>query len=147
MLICPTCGGHFEAILYPDKAYVCATRRRKPGTCTNTLKLPMQLADDVVLDMIEGEVLGERYFNELLAMVGKAEWDDTARLTADRARLTAEVDSLGRSIANGCPPRQSRPAIRAREAEIARLDTRLRSPQRPAPDLERLREALTPAGG
>ncbi len=111
MLICPTCHGHFEAILYPDKAYVCATRRRKPGTCTNTLKLPMQLADDVVLDMIEGEVLGERYINELLAMVGKAEWDDTARLTADRARLTAELERLHRSIAKGIVEPETSPLL------------------------------------
>jgi DNA invertase Pin-like site-specific DNA recombinase len=143
MLICPTCGGHFEATLYPDKAYICATRRRKPGTCTNTLRLPMQTADDVVLDMIEGEVLGERYINELLTLVGKAEWDDTTRLMADRARIAGEVENLIRSIASGVAPETIAPAIRAREAEIARLDIRLRSPQRRAPDVERLREALT----
>jgi Recombinase zinc beta ribbon domain/Recombinase len=51
LLVCPTCGGHFEGLKYPKEVYVCSTRRRKPGSCTNTLTLPMAYADDVVLDI------------------------------------------------------------------------------------------------
>jgi hypothetical protein len=72
MLICPTCGGHFETRKYPWKpskqtlpkapaevpygeVYICSTRRRKPGVCSNTLALSIDEADDAVLTEIEGE--------------------------------------------------------------------------------------------
>lgn len=91
MLICPTCGGHFEARKYPWKpspetaaklppnarvghpgeVYICSTRRRKPGVCTNTLALAIAETDDTILDIIEGEVLGTRYIEELLAQVDR----------------------------------------------------------------------------
>ncbi|MGE0361468.1 MAG: recombinase family protein [Vicinamibacterales bacterium] len=143
MLVCPTCLGHFEAIKYPEPAYVCATRRRKPGACTNTLMLPMRYADDVVLDMIEDVALGERYINELLSFVRDAEYDDTTRLMGDKARLTGEVENLLKLAASGLPAETVVPAVRQRQAEIARLDIRLRNPKRQAPNIERLREALT----
>ena len=63
MLVCPTCRGHFEAYKSPwnrDGVYVCATRRRKPGICTNTLALPIVETDNTVLEMVEGDVLGGR---------------------------------------------------------------------------------------
>ena len=69
MLVCPTCGGHFEGLRFPRAVYVCSTRRRKPGACPNTLTLPMDFADDVVLDMVEDEILGNKFIEELLAMV------------------------------------------------------------------------------
>lgn len=142
MLVCMACGGHFEAIKYPAPAYVCATRRRKPGVCPNTLVLPMGYADDVVLDMVEGEVLGERYIGELLSLVERADWDDTPRLTADKARLAGEVENLIRSVAAGVPAETVAPAIRQREAEIGRIDLRLRNPRPVGPNIERLRAAL-----
>jgi site-specific DNA recombinase len=142
MLICPTCGGHFEGLKYPKEVYVCSTRRRKPGACTNTLALPMPLADTAVLDMIEGEVLGSRYIEELLAMVHQNETDGLSRLAADRDRLRGEVEKLVGSIALGEARASIVSAIRERELEIARLEARLRAPKREAPNLERLREAL-----
>lgn len=141
MLICPTCGGHFEGLKYPKEVYVCSTRRRKPGACTNTLALPMSLADNVVLEMIEGEVLGTRYIEELLAMVDQGAADSTGRLTADRDRLRGEVEKLVGSIALGEAPASIVSAIRERELEISRLEVRLRTP-REQPNIERLREAL-----
>ena len=50
MLICPTCGGHFEALKSGGayRVYLCATRRRKPGVCSNTLTLPMAETDETV---------------------------------------------------------------------------------------------------
>ena len=63
LLVCPTCGGHFEARMAPWKGikggvYICSTRRRKPGVCGNVLALPIAETDDTVLSMVEGEVLG-----------------------------------------------------------------------------------------
>jgi site-specific DNA recombinase len=142
MLICPTCGGHFEGLKYPKEVYVCSTRRRKPGACTNTLALPMSFADDVVLDMVEGVVLGRAYIEELLAMVHQNETDGLVRLAADRDRLRGEVEKLVGSIALGQAPASIVSAIRERELEVARLEARFRAPKREAPNLERLREAL-----
>src|SRR5207244_2055807 len=91
LLICPTCGGHFEARKYPWKpskktaaslppasrvghaaqVYICSTRRRKPGVCLNTLALPIDETDDTVLDIVEGEVLGTAFIRELLGLVDR----------------------------------------------------------------------------
>ncbi len=142
LLVCPTCGGHFEGLKYPKQVYVCATRRRKPGKCPNTLALPMDFADDIVLDMVEGEILGTKFIEELLAMVDQGESDNVARLTADRDRLRGEVENLVRSIASGVPADTVAPGIRERELEISRLEVRLRTP-RQQPNIEKLRDALT----
>ena len=64
----------------PKAVYVCSTRRRKPGACTNTLALPMAFADDIVLGMVEGEVLGTAYIEELLAMVDTGASENHTRL-------------------------------------------------------------------
>jgi site-specific DNA recombinase len=74
LLICPTCGGHFEARTTPWKGksagyYMCATRRRKPGCCANTLTLPIDDTDDLVLTVLEGQVLGSDAVRDLLALV------------------------------------------------------------------------------
>ena len=140
--MCPTCGGHFEGLKYPKEVYVCSTRRRKPGACPNTLTLPMAFADGVVLDMVEGYVLGTDYIEELLAMVDQGTSDNISRLTMDRDRLRGEVENLVRSIAAGVPAETVAPGIRERELEIARLEVRLRTP-RQQPNIERLRDALT----
>jgi site-specific DNA recombinase len=143
MLVCPTCGGHFEAFKSPWTAiYVCATRRRKPGVCTNTLALPIADTDDAVLEMVEGEVLGTRFIEELLALVDRGEADNTALLTADRERLAREVSNLMDLVANGVPADTVAPKIRERETQIARLDVQLRTPRQQPPNIEKLREAL-----
>jgi hypothetical protein len=162
MLICPSCGGHFEARKYPWKpspetakrlpkharvghpgqVYICSTRRRKPGVCTNTLALPIDETDDTVLDIIEGEVLGTRFIRELLGLVDRGEVDDTVHLTAERDRLRSEVDNLVKSIAAGVPPDTVAPAITERESQIAALEARLRRPRQVPPDLVRLKAAL-----
>ena len=142
MLVCPTCGGHFEGLKYPKQVYVCSTRRRKPGACPNTLTLPMAFADDVVLGMVEGEILGRKFIEELLALVDQGESDTVARLTADRDRLRGEVENLVGSIAAGVPADTVAPGIRERELDIARLEVRIRTP-RERPNIEKLRDALT----
>ena len=146
LLLCPTCGGHFEAVSAPWKGatpvYVCATRRRKPGVCTNTLALPIAETDDAVLDMVEGEALGTRFIEELLALVDTGEVDHTAQLTAERDRLHAEVQNLVGSIAAGVPADTVAPAIKERQREIATVDTTLRQPRPVPPKIDELRLAL-----
>ena len=145
MLICPTCGGHFEYYKAPwkDAVYLCSTRRRKPGVCTNTLMLPVAEFDDAVLGVIEGEVLGARVIEELLTLVDKGEQDDTADVTADLERLQREVNNLLELVACGEPAATVAPKIRERRVEVAKLEARLQTPRQAPPDIARLRQALT----
>ncbi len=147
MLVCPVCGAHFEARMAPwmgirGGVYICSTRRRKPGVCRNTLALPIADTDNAVLSEIEGEVLGTRVIGELLALVDTGVADETDHLTNERDRLRTEVERLVASIAAGVPPDSVAPLIRKNEAEIAKLEVRLRTPRPEAPNLDRLRAAL-----
>jgi site-specific DNA recombinase len=86
MLVCPTCGGNFEAVLKPwgksDAGIdVCATRRRKPGACTNTLTLPMTDTDDAVLEVVSDKILGPMTLTDLNDRSGFVDWE--ASITPD----------------------------------------------------------------
>lgn len=144
---CPTCGGSFEALAdRPGRQrgkYICATRRRKPGVCTNTLTLPIVETDNSVLDIVEGEVLASPFIEELLAVVDKGEADDTARLTAERDRLQREIDALLDLVASGVAQTTVAAKIKEREVQIAKLDAQRRRPRPTPPNIAKLREALT----
>ncbi len=140
-LLCPTCGGHFEA-RGRSGSYLCATRRRK-RSCTNTLRLPIRETDEAVLDILEGEVLGTRYVEELLTLVETGEADPTLHLTAERDRLRDEKDRLVEAIARGhIASEDAGRQIDDLKARIARLDAQLREPRPGPPDREKLRAAL-----
>jgi hypothetical protein len=121
---------------------VCSTRRRKPLKCTNTEALSIAQMDEAVLDAVEHHALSETFIEELVSLVDKGEVDGMARLEADRDRLRGEVENLVRSIAAGVPGDTVAPAIRQREADIAKLDARLRLPRQQRPDMAKLRGAL-----
>jgi hypothetical protein len=147
LLVGPTCGGHFEVLLQPWKkdgsaVYVCSTRRRKPGACTNTLTLPMRETDETILSLIQGEVLNDTLIHELLAAVDAGPVDDRVRLTADKDRLRAEIDRLVGSIAAGVDAATVAPAIKQRETDIASIDARLTAPTPARVDMDALRAAL-----
>ena len=145
LLVCPTCGGHFEAFRSPwkpDGVDVCAMQRRKPGVCSNTLALPMAATDETVLEMVEGEVLGTRFIEELIALVDKGDEDNATRLIAERDRLRREVSNLLDLAASDVSAETTAPKIREREHEIAKLDAQLRTPRPVRPEVERLRDAL-----
>lgn len=161
MLICPTCGGHFEARKnpwnpsrktaeslppharsgHPAHVYICATRRRKPGVCLNTLALPIEETDDVVLSILEGEVLSAAFIRELMSLVDNTP-DETGWLVAERDRLQTEVARLVASIAAGVPADAVASAIASKNDEIRKLDARLRAPRLPRLETERLQAAL-----
>ena len=145
MLICPLCGGHFEARKHPwhghpGDIYICSTRRRKPGVCENTLALPIGETDRSVLAVIEDEVLDPSYIDQLVAMVN-GEGDNVAALASERDALVAERDRLVESIAKGVPAESIAEAIQDRDRQIRKLEARLREP-REAPDRDKLRAAL-----
>jgi len=126
MLLCPTCGGHFERRSFAGGVNVCATNRRQPGTCSNKLTLLVTETDEIVLSMIQQEVLGTRLINQLLALVDNAPVDKTAYLTERRAGLRDEVNNLVKSIVAGVPAESVAPAS---------VSARTRSPaSRPAFD-------------
>ncbi|MDO8677166.1 MAG: recombinase family protein [Acidobacteriota bacterium] len=148
MLVCPQCGGHFEARKHPwhdqpGEVYTCSTRRRKPGMCDNMMALPIGETDDQILSIIDGQVLCPSVIEELLLLVDRGEADDSARLTADRQRLCKEISRFVDSIAEGKPPAAITAAINEREAEVARLDVKLRTPRPARPNIDKLRQALT----
>jgi hypothetical protein len=91
----------------------------------------MAETDDAILSTIEGDVLHPRLIEDLLLLVDRGGADDNVRLTADRDRLRTEVDRLVGSIAAGVPADAVALGIREREAEIAKLEARLRTPRLP----------------
>ena len=103
--------------------YICGTRRRKPGVCTNTLALPIAETDDDVLGIVEGEVLGTRFIDELLALVDATPDHDGAAPGGTGPARAARSSNLVRARRIGrARPRPSRRSIRERQTEIARLD-------------------------
>jgi len=141
MLICPDCGGHFEA--RRRAVYRCATRKISPGKCPNRLALPIKVADAAVLNVLEGEVLGEHYINELVSLVESAPADQGERRVAERDRLRGEVDQLVEAIAKKyIAPEDARAQIKERKAEIAKLEVDIARPRPAAIDKAKLRAAL-----
>ena len=145
MLICPTCGGHFEARKAPWKGnpgdvYICSTRRRKPGLCTNGLALPIARADNMLLAAIEGELLNTRTVEELLALVVDAP-DETGAPTRGADPSDDGDQAAGRLHRRGCSRQVRRRSHREKESELSRVETKLRAP-RQATDRDRLRDAL-----
>jgi site-specific DNA recombinase len=143
MLVCPVCQGHFEVLRKDRLVYVCSTRRRKPGTCTNGVVLPMVDTDETVLDMVDGEVLGQSFIDELLMLVDKGEADDSARLLAERDRLQTEMNNLLDLAASGVSASTLAPKIKERETVLAQLDKQLRAPRQAPVNVAQLRDALT----
>jgi site-specific DNA recombinase len=143
LLRCPDCGGNFEAYTSPwnGGVYVCATRRRKPGTCTNTWKLKIAELDEVVLSVVEGEVLGTAMIEELCAYVESVP-DPTAHLTAERDRLKLEISRLVALVAAGVPAATVANEIQTRDAEVSRIEAQLTQPRPAKPDTATLRSAL-----
>jgi hypothetical protein len=146
-ITCPQCGGHFEARKYPFRGnpgsvYICSTRRRKPGIRSNTLALPITETDDDVLGIVEGEVLGTRFIEELLALVDDGHQHEAAHLEADRDRLQREISNLLDLAASGVPADTIAPKIREWHTALARVESQLRIPRQPRPNIEKLRAAL-----
>jgi len=109
--------------------------------CPNTFSIPIAVADDVILTMIEGVVVGKDIIDRLLSLVENAP-DETTYLTSTRGRLRKEIDNLVNSIALGIPAERIAPQVKEREIEIARVEAKLRLPRRERVDIAKLRAAL-----
>ena len=150
LLICPTCGGHFEARMAPWQGihggvYICSTRRRKPGVCRNIYAIPIAEADNIVLTMAARELLSRSVVKDLLRLVDSASRDPqlVPNLMAQRERLQNEVANLVKLVAGGLALDVAGAEIQKREDEIRRIDVDLASARSKAPpNLDRLRDAL-----
>lgn len=146
LLVCPTCGGHFEARKHPWKGspgnvYICSTRRRKPGICSNTLALPIEVTDNAVLEIVAEEMLGTRYVDTLLSMVQDVQ-DLSAQWQQERTRLQSEISNLVDSLALGIKSETIAPKILQREKQLDAIEAKLRIPRPSRPDIDKLRGAL-----
>jgi hypothetical protein len=68
--------------------------------------------------------------------------DETAWLIAERDWLQTEVNRLVASIAAGVPPHAVAPLLRKNQAEIRKLEAKLRMPRLPRMNHARLKAAL-----
>jgi hypothetical protein len=96
--------------------------------------------------VIDGAVLAPASVEELLLLVSTAP-DETVWLAAERDRLQTEVKRLVDSIAAGVPADAVAPLIRTKEAELRRLEARLRAPRQPRLDHDRLLSNNAPPSG
>ncbi len=152
---CATCGHSLTIKKHPRSgraAYKCSwNNERGQAGCANGASVPVQAAEEAVLNTLIGDVLDPamiiRYLDDVRAEI--LEDAATPEGGADRARLTAEIARLDREIghlvvlaAQGSPAVLQ--GILAREAERADLQGRLDRLTRtvPALDLAALDRAL-----
>jgi len=99
-LLCPECGGRFEAV--SGRRYGCATRRKSGlSVCSNPLTLRMEVFDETVLRLLDGEVLHPLFIDQVLNLAcgnrgeGQRETVETqiAELTAAIGRLIALAEA------------------------------------------------------
>ena len=76
--------------------------------------MPIDVTDEGVLSMVEGEMLGTRLIEELLALVDRGDAHERTCLLSNQARLRLEIERLVGSIAAGIPPETVAPQIRER---------------------------------
>lgn len=144
-LVCPTCGMPFEGRSGTSwrgrSVYVCASRRRRPGSCSNRLVLDCGPVDASVLAIVEDELLAPSHIDRLLTLVEQS-GDDRPYLLAERERLQTELSRLVTSLAAGVPASAVAGPIKEREAALTTLDQRLARPVPAATDVAALRAAL-----
>jgi hypothetical protein len=94
MLLCP--GGRFDAM--NGRYYVCATRRNGgTAACSNPLSLRIDVLDDDVLRLLEGQALHPAFIEQVLNLAcGNGGHDGRPQLEAKRDALT---EAIGRLLA------------------------------------------------
>jgi hypothetical protein len=142
LLLCPSCGGRFE--VQNGEYYVCGTRRKcGKAVCKNPISLRVEVVDDFVLGLLEGEVLCPAFVETCLSLVcGNRVDDGRARLEEERDSLTAKIARLvGLVEAETGEVFDLAAKIKKADAERAALNRRIASMATP-PDRKALKEAL-----
>jgi hypothetical protein len=91
---------------------------------------------------VEGEVLGTRIIDDLLALVADGHHHEAEHLDADRDRLQREIDNLMDLVASGVPAATVAPKIREWQGALSKVEAQLRIPRQAPPNFEKLRAAL-----
>jgi DNA invertase Pin-like site-specific DNA recombinase len=116
--------------------------------CTNSLEIPMELADQAVLGVIEREILQpdivESVVERALELLQPAGAGDARRREVRQALddLRAELDRLTGAIASGGQLPALLNAIKEREESRAQLEAELRTLSQPAATPDAIRLAL-----
>ena len=152
---CP-CGSGMEAISYKAGgervfSYACAAHRRRGShVCANDLRVPMRVADDAVLEMVESyilqpSILAEAVERAVRVIAGDGASDRRAGLEATAAETRGQIARLVSALAEGGESASLADAIRDREGQLRDLEQRI-SGLRAAPiafDRGKLRRDLT----
>jgi DNA invertase Pin-like site-specific DNA recombinase len=122
--ICPDCGSRW---MVRKRKYVCSARYRRPGSCDNREAWPVAVMDAAVLKELERVV---RNHQRLRDEIQAAHFEEQAMnagvaLGEEVERLQGEIRRLVNSIAEGVPASQVAPAVREREAQLARAEGKL----------------------
>ena len=143
MLLCPACGGRFEAL--KGTYYVCATRRHSgKSMCSNSLALRMAVMDEAVLRFLDGQVLAPAFIDRVCALGSDASAGDEARarLEAERAELTEKIKRIVDLVAEGdIEVQEARLSLRKHQDARLKIERRLKALP-VAPSRDGLRQAL-----
>jgi len=145
MLLCPSCGGRFEVLSNSKyRYYVCATRRHA-GTAVraNSLALRVEVVDDCVLRLLEGQVLHPKFIEHVVNLAcGNGIHDARTAIETQRDEITKKIQRLAVAMGGDLadvPELQDE--MRKRRAEREALDHRLAGLSEPV-DRVALRAAL-----
>lgn len=147
LLRCP-CGSSFEALSRPHgnrRAFVygCAAhRRRGRHVCPNDLVVPMEIADNAVLDVVEQFMLAPLVVEKAVeravrTIAGEGRGERVTALGRDITEKGQELQRLVDALAVGGESQTLMVAIRGREAQLASLRSELSSVQTSAIDFDR----------
>ncbi len=115
MLVCPTCGGHFEARIAPWKGHATSTSARPGGgsraSAATRSRSRSRTRMTRCLMLSRGRRSARRFIDDLLRLVDTTP-DPTAHLQAERDRLAGEIENLVKSVAKGMPAETIAPVVR-----------------------------------
>ncbi len=150
------CGSGMEAISYKAGgervfSYACAAHRRRGArVCANDLRVPMRVADDAVLAMVENyilqpSILAEAVERAVSVIAGEGVPDQRAGLEGTASEVRGQIARLVSALAQGGESASLAGAIRDREGQLRDLEQRIAG-LRTAPiafDRAKLRRDLT----
>ena len=136
---CGVCGGSMKVLngrdgKKPIKVYGCAKHHDAGGAvCPNTLRKPVELVDQTVIDWLQETILTEQFIVRALRKIRQRLSErlvtmdgDTPRLQAEAQKLEGEIDKLARALLSTDDKPQTIVKMMAeREDQLTAIQTRL----------------------